>query len=53
MPDGTTMVCPLHDLSISGGAVLLDKRRAIVVRHHERGIGVEFLNEQFTPGVAG
>ena len=65
MPDGTTMVCPLHDLSISGASVvtpmrpdlgvevMLDKRRAIVVRHHERGIGVEFLNEQFTPGVAG
>ena len=65
LPDGTTMVCPLHDLSISGTsvvtpmrpelgvAVMLDKRRAIVVRHHERGIGVEFSNERFTPGVAG
>ena len=27
---------------------MLDKRRAIVVRHHERGIGVEFFNERFT-----
>jgi hypothetical protein len=65
LPDGTTMVCPLHDLSISGAsvvtpmrpelgaAVMLDKRHAIVVRHHERGIGVEFSNEQFTPGAAG
>jgi hypothetical protein len=65
LPDGTTLVCPLHDLSISGASVvtpvrpelgtevMLDKRRAIVVRHHERGIGVEFSNEQFTRGNAG
>jgi hypothetical protein len=65
LPDGTTTVCPLHDLSISGASVvtpirpelgaevMLDRRRAIVVRHHERGIGVEFSNEQFTRGVAG
>lgn len=60
LPDGSTMVCPLHDLSISGAAivtparpplgaeVMLDKRRATVVRHHERGIAVEFVNERFT-----
>jgi len=60
LPDGSTMVCPLHDLSMSGAAivtparpplgaeVLLDKRRATVVRHHERGIGVEFVSDQFT-----
>jgi hypothetical protein len=65
LADGTTMVCPLHDLSISGASVVMamrpelgaevmvDKRRAIVVRHHERGIGVEFSNEQFTRGNAG
>jgi hypothetical protein len=65
LADGTTMVCPLHDLSISGASVvtamrpelgtevMLDKRHAIVVRHHERGIGVEFSNERFTRGVAG
>ena len=34
-----------------GAEVMLDKRRATVVRHHERGIGVEFVNDQFT-GVA-
>jgi hypothetical protein len=61
LPDGATMVCPLHDLSISGAsvvtpmrpdlgaAVMLDKRRAIVVRHHERGIGVEFLTSGSHP----
>jgi hypothetical protein len=64
LPDGTSLVCPLHDLSISGASVvtpmrpelgaevMLNKRRAIVVRHHERGIGVEFSNEQFTRGNA-
>lgn len=60
LPDGSTMVCPLHDLSMSGASivtparpplgaeVMLDKRRATVVRHHERGIGVEFVSDQFT-----
>jgi hypothetical protein len=60
LPDGSTMVCPLHDLSMSGASVVtqarpdlgsevrIDKRRATVVRHHERGIGVEFVNEPFT-----
>jgi hypothetical protein len=59
LPDGSTMVCPLHDLSLSGASVVtparpdlgsevrIDKRRATVVRHHERGIGVEFINEPF------
>ena len=65
LPDGSTMVCPLHDLSLSGASVvtparprlgaevMLDKRRAIVVRHHERGIGVEFVNERFTTPAIG
>jgi PilZ domain-containing protein len=60
LPDGSTMVCPLHDLSMSGASivtparpalgaeVMLDKRRATVVRHHERGISVEFVSDQFT-----
>jgi len=60
LPDGSTMVCPLHDVSLSGAAivtparpalgaeVMVDKRRAIVVRHHERGIAVEFVNEGFS-----
>lgn len=60
LPDGSTMVCPLHDVSLSGAAivtparpllgaeVMVDKRRAVVVRHHERGIAVEFVNEGFS-----
>jgi hypothetical protein len=60
LPDGSTMVCPLHDLSLSGASIVtparpelgsevrVDKRRATVMRHHERGIGVEFVNEPFT-----
>jgi len=59
LPDGSTMVCPLHDVSLSGAAivtparpplgaeVMVDKRRATVVRHHERGIAVEFVSEGF------
>jgi PilZ domain-containing protein len=58
LPDGSSLVCPLHDLSISGAAVvtparpplgsevMLDKRRATVVRHHERGIAIEFVNDR-------
>jgi hypothetical protein len=60
LPDGSTMVCPLHDVSLSGAAivtparpplgaeVMVDKRRAVVVRHHERGIAVEFVSEGHT-----
>ena len=60
LPDGSAMVCPLHDVSLSGAAiitparpplgaeVMLDKRRATVVRHHERGIAVRFINEGAT-----
>lgn len=60
LDDGTSMVCPLHNLSISGAAVvtpvrpplgsevMLNKRRATVVRHHERGIAIEFVNDRFT-----
>lgn len=60
LPDGSTMVCPLHDVSLSGAAivtparpplgaeVMVDKRRAVVVRHHERGIAVEFGSDGHT-----
>ncbi len=60
LPDGSSRVCPLHDVSLSGAAivteerpplgaeVMVDKRRGVVVRHHERGIAVQFLNEGFT-----
>ena len=62
LPDGSATVCPLHNLSISGASVetparpplgaevMLDKRRATVIRHHERGLAVEFVNEHFTSG---
>ncbi len=58
LADGSSMVCPLHDLSMSGAAVvtsvrpalgaevMLDKRRATVVRHHERGIALEFVSDR-------
>lgn len=60
LPDGSTMVCPLYNVSLSGAAVvtperpplgaevMIDKRRATVVRHHERGIAVQFINEGST-----
>lgn len=60
LPDGSSMVCPLHNVSLSGAAivtearpaigteVMIDKRRAVVARHHERGIAVQFVNEGFT-----
>lgn len=61
LADGSTIVCPLHDISLSGAAlitqerpplgseVMLDKRRAVVVRHHERGIAIQFVNQGSTP----
>jgi len=61
LPDGTSLVCPLHNLSMSGAAILtpvrprlgsdvmLDKRPATVVRHYERGIAVQF-KERFVTG---
>jgi len=64
LADGTSLVCPLHDLSMSGAAILtparpplgsevmLDKRRATVVRHYERGIAVQF-KERFVTGEFG
>ena len=57
LADGSTMICPLHNLSLSGAAIItperpplgaevsIDKRRATVVRHHEHGIAVQFVNE--------
>jgi len=64
LPDGTSLVCPLHNLSMSGAAILtpvrpplgsdvmLDKRPATVVRHYERGIAVQF-KERFVTGEFG
>jgi len=64
LADGTSLVCPLHNLSMSGAAILtparpplgsevmLDKRPATVVRHYERGIAVQF-KERFVTGEFG
>jgi hypothetical protein len=61
LQDGTATPCQLHDLSLSGAAlvtparpplgseVTVDKRRAVVVRHHERGIAVKFVNQGSMP----
>ena len=58
MPDGLTIVCQVLDVSISGSSigtemrppigteVLLGKLRARVVRHHDQGIGVAFVDIQ-------
>jgi hypothetical protein len=58
LDDGGILACRVHNLSLSGAALLtparpelgslvtLNKRRATVVRHYERGIAVEFLNDQ-------
>jgi hypothetical protein len=58
LADGTVLECPMLDVSGSGisivtpikppvGAeVILSNERAIVVRHHEEGIAVEFVNQR-------
>ncbi len=58
LPDGTQQACQILDISISGASVstdpmpaigkhlLLGKLRAKVVRHHEQGIGLQFLDIQ-------
>jgi len=59
LPDGSAFSCPLQDVSLSGASIVTSARpplgaevvlgiqRATVVRHHEQGIGVEFVNERF------
>lgn len=56
--DGTVLECPMLDVSGSGvsivtpikpavGAeVILSNERAVVVRHHDEGIAVEFVNQR-------
>ena len=58
LADGTVVECPMLDVSGSGisivtpikppvGAeVILSNERAVVVRHHEEGIAVEFVNQR-------
>ena len=57
LPDGNTLQCPVLDISRSGASivtpirppvgtqVVFDNQHAAVVRHHEEGVAVEFLNE--------
>ncbi len=56
--DGTVSQCRLLDVSLSGASIDIDKKieigtevmlgrlRAVVVRHHEHGIGLKFLDIQ-------
>jgi len=56
--DGTVLDCPMLDVSRSGASlvtpirpplgteVIFANQRAIVVRHHEEGIAVEFVNQR-------
>jgi hypothetical protein len=58
LPDGSAFSCPLQDVSVTGASIITSARpplgaevvvgsqRATVVRHHEDGIGVEFVNQR-------
>lgn len=58
LPDGTAIACRIIDVSISGASVNCEERpgvgtevtlgrlRAKVVRHHEQGLGLQFLDIQ-------
>jgi hypothetical protein len=58
LEDGTVLECPMLDVSGSGvslvtpikppiGAeVILSNERAVVVRHHDEGVAVEFVNQR-------
>ncbi len=58
LADGTVLECPMLDVSRSGVSlvtpikpaigteVILSNQRAVVVRHHEEGIAVEFVNQR-------
>jgi hypothetical protein len=64
LADGTALECPTLDISRSGASivtpvkpplgtqVIFANRPAAVVRHHEDGIAIEFVNEAFTDGEA-
>jgi hypothetical protein len=58
LPDGTVLECAMLDVSGSGvsvvtpikppigSEVILANERAVVVRHHDDGIAVEFVNQR-------
>ena len=62
LPDGTALECPTLDISQSGASivtpikpplgaeVIFANRPAAVVRHHDDGIAIEFVNDAFTDG---
>jgi hypothetical protein len=62
--DGTVLDCPMLDVSRSGVSivtpirpplgteVILANQRAVVVRHHDEGIAVEFVNQRLDEEVA-
>jgi len=62
--DGTVLDCPMLDVSRSGASivtpirpplgteVIFAEQRAIVVRHHEEGVAVEFVNQQLEDAIA-
>lgn len=64
LQDGTAIECLVTDRSLSGASIatvlrpeigselVLSGQRATVVRHHEEGIGVEFLNQQLSDRAA-
>jgi hypothetical protein len=62
LPDGTALECPTLDISQCGASivtpikpalgseVIFANRPAAVVRHHDDGIAIEFVNDAFTDG---
>ncbi len=62
--DGTMLDCPMLDVSRSGASivtpirpplgteVILANQRAIVVRHHDEGVAIEFLNQRLDEELA-
>jgi len=62
--DGTVLECPMLDVSRSGAAlvtpirpalgteVIFANQRAVVVRHHEEGIAVQYLNQRLDEHLA-
>ncbi len=62
--DGTVLDCPMLDISRSGASivtpirpslgteVIFAEQRAVVVRHHEEGIAVEFVNQRLDEEIA-
>jgi hypothetical protein len=58
LADGTALECPMLDVSDCGASIvtpirpplgtelILSSQRAVVVRHHDEGIAVEFVNQR-------